>query len=109
VELTFRNDTYNEYWTIPGLGVISRHEIVQILKNGLGYDKKVGTVTKTMLTFWGIFNPLMREMVEMVYLTEQPVVLLGGKFASRIDPLSKNPYEQGMIETINFLKIKRSA
>lgn len=104
VELTFRNDTYNEHWNIPGPGVISGHEIVQILKNGLGYDKKVGTVTKTMLAFLGIFNPMMREMVEMMYLTEQPVVLSGEKFASRIGPLPKTPYEQGMIETINFLK-----
>lgn len=80
VELALRDDTYHEHWNIPGAGVISGREIIQILREKLQYEKKVSVVTKSMIYFLGLFSPMMKEMVEMMYLVEEPVVLSGEKF-----------------------------
>ncbi|WP_457786406.1 hypothetical protein [Geobacillus sp. Geo 8.1] len=62
------------------LDVIFGHEIVKIARRVTGYSKKVATVGKGMITFLGLFHKGMREMVEMMYLNEEPVVLSGEKY-----------------------------
>ncbi|WP_339210669.1 SDR family NAD(P)-dependent oxidoreductase [Aeribacillus sp. FSL K6-8210] len=109
VELALRDDTYHEHWNIPGAGVISGREIIQILREKLQYEKKVSVVTKSMIYFLGLFSPMMKEMVEMMYLVEEPVVLSGEKFEKRIGPLPKTPYEQGIIATVDFMKHQEEA
>lgn len=104
VKLALREDTYCEHWNIPGSGTIKGNEIIAILRAKLQYTKKVRTVTKTMISFLGFFSPMMKEMVEMMYLTEEPVVLSGEKFESRIGPLPKTSYEHGILATIEYMK-----
>ncbi len=57
-----------------------------------------------MMALAGLFNPMMREVVEMMYLTEEPVVLSGEKYEALIGPLPKTPYEEGIKKTIEHLK-----
>lgn len=44
----------------------------------------------------GLFDKMMRELVEMMYLTEDPVVLCGEKYASRIGSIPCTPYHLGI-------------
>lgn len=104
VELALRNDTYNEHWNIPGTKVITGHEIIRIVRELTGFQKKVRKVTKNMIALLGIFNQDMREVYEMMYLTEEPVVLSGQKYEKRIGALPNTPYEVGLMETIQYMK-----
>ncbi len=103
VELALMDSAYGENWNIPGSGLITGEEIVAILRELLGYNKKVGTVTKGMIQFMGLFNPMMREVVEMMYLYEEPVVLDGRKLARAIGPIPKTPYKEGIKQTIEHI------
>lgn len=103
VELALIDSTYGENWNIPGSGVITGDEIVAILRELLGYNKKVGTVTKGMIQFMGLFNPMMREVVEMMYLYEEPVVLDGRKLARAIRHIPRTPYKEGIKQTIEHM------
>lgn len=107
VDLALQDDAYGQSWNIPGAGVISGEEIVALAKRELGYTKKVGTVGKGMMAMAGIFNPLMREYMEMMYLTEEPVVLSGEKYEKHIGEIPKTPYEEGIKKTIQHLMKKR--
>lgn len=103
VELALMDSAYGENWNIPGSGVITGDEIVAILRELTGYNKKVGTVTKGMIQFMGLFNPMMREVVEMMYLYEEPVVLDGGKLARAIRHITRTPYKEGIKQTIEHM------
>lgn len=103
VELAFRDNTYNQNWNIPAIHPITGEEIVQILREETGYKKSIRVVSKTMIRFIGIFQPFMKEMVEMMYLTETPVILSGKKYESEIGPVPKTPYREGIKETIATL------
>ncbi|WP_428909536.1 SDR family NAD(P)-dependent oxidoreductase [Niallia sp. Krafla_26] len=106
VELALTDEAYGENWNIPGYGVITGEEIELILRKITGYQKKISTVTKGMIQFLGIFNKDMREVVEMFYLNEQPVVLTGEKYEKRIGPVPRTSYDAGLKQTIEFMKAK---
>ena len=40
----------------------------------------------------------------MFYLYEEPVVLSGNKYEENIGPLPKTPYEEGLRQTLEFMK-----
>lgn len=104
VTLAMREEAYGQNWNIPGYGVISGHQIIAIIKEITGYRGKVMTVGKGMITFIGLFNKMMWEVREMMYLMEEPVVLSGDKYKAQIGPLPATPYEEGIRRTLEWMK-----
>jgi nucleoside-diphosphate-sugar epimerase len=103
VELALREESFGQNWNIPAYDVISGHKLISIIRELTGYKRKVGTVGKGMISFLGLFDKNMREVVEMMYLTEEPVVLSGEKYEQHIGPLPKTPYEEGIRKTLAFM------
>ena len=56
-------------------------------------------VTTTMLRVVGLFNPVMRELVEMQYLQSDPVILDDSKLALVLGPIRKTSYADGIAQT----------
>jgi hypothetical protein len=56
-----------------------------------------------MLKFLGWFNPTMREVVEMLYLQETPVILDDRKLLARL-PVHKTPYDEGIQKTLEWMR-----
>ncbi|MCF6139022.1 SDR family NAD(P)-dependent oxidoreductase [Pseudalkalibacillus berkeleyi] len=104
VELSNNEKAFGQHWNIPSAGVISGEEIIREVRKMTGYEKKVSVVTKNMIRFVGIFNPQMRELVEMMYLTEQPVVLSGAKYEREVGPVPRTSYREGIQQTIKHMK-----
>ncbi|WP_071394757.1 SDR family NAD(P)-dependent oxidoreductase [Bacillus tuaregi] len=100
VELARREEAYNQNWNIPAARPITGEEILEIVRNEAGYQKSFRTVSKNMIRFIGIFQPFMREIVEMMYLTEEPVLLSGKKYETQIGPLPKTTYQEGIRRTL---------
>ncbi|MEH7381476.1 SDR family NAD(P)-dependent oxidoreductase [Bacillus sp. JJ1533] len=103
VELAIHEKAYGQSWNIPAAGVISGEKIINIARNHLNYQKSVSTVTKGMIRLLGMFDKQMREVVEMLYLTEDPVVLDGSKYEQEIGPLPATPYEEGIKRTLDYM------
>ncbi|ELK45954.1 SDR family NAD(P)-dependent oxidoreductase [Halobacillus sp. BAB-2008] len=108
LSLAIRPSAYGQTWNIPGAGVISGEEIIRLLKGESGYDKRVITVTKGMVRMLGLFDKMMREFVEMMYLYEQPVVLSGAKFEREIGPVPTTSYKDGIGRTMEAMAGHRS-
>nr|WP_108669041.1 NAD(P)H-binding protein [Peribacillus acanthi] len=104
VELSLRPNAYNQSWNIAGTGTISGKEIHQIVQDQLGYKKKFVITGKKMIGFLGIFNKGMKEVEEMLYLTEEPFILDSTKFEKEIGPLPRTPFQEGILHTIQTLQ-----
>ncbi|MCK0471621.1 SDR family NAD(P)-dependent oxidoreductase [Halalkalibacter sp. APA_J-10(15)] len=104
VELSLRDDCYNQIWNIPSTHSITGYEIMKLLRTEVSYNKKIIPISKAMIRFMGLFSPLMRELVEMMYISETPIILSGEKYENEIGALPKTPYQVGLIETIEWLK-----
>ncbi|MFJ7939121.1 SDR family NAD(P)-dependent oxidoreductase [Peribacillus sp. NPDC096622] len=103
VEIAEKDDSYGENWNIPGAGLISGNEIIQIARQVTGQKKMVLPLTKNIIQILGLFNPFMKEVVEIMYLTKEGFILDGEKYEKRIGPIPKTPYKEGMEETMRTL------
>jgi nucleoside-diphosphate-sugar epimerase len=104
VNLAVDENAYGQNWNIPGYDVITGEDLVQAIREITGYQKGVSTVSKNMIRLIGLFNANMREVVEMFYLFEEPVVLDGQKYETMIGPLPRTSYKDGLRQTIDFMK-----
>ncbi|MGA9226845.1 MAG: SDR family NAD(P)-dependent oxidoreductase [Mesobacillus sp.] len=104
VSLSLKEKAYGQNWNIPGFGTISGDEIVKTVREITGYQKGVSTVSKNMIRFLGLFNRQMREVVEMFYLNEEPIVLNGEKYENFIGPIPRTSYREGLRQTIEYMK-----
>ena len=69
-----------------------------------GRKPKIRVAGKTMLRVVGLFNPLMREMVEMHYLQTNPVLLDDSALANLLGGLRKTPYAEGVRRSVEYLQ-----
>ncbi|MFE0503179.1 Rossmann-fold NAD(P)-binding domain-containing protein [Peribacillus butanolivorans] len=63
-------------------------------------------LTKNIIQILGLFNPFMKEVVEIMYLTKEGFILNGEKYEKRIGPIPKTPYKEGMEETLRLLMME---
>ncbi|GKV54920.1 NAD-dependent dehydratase [Sporosarcina sp. NCCP-2222] len=102
VELAMNESAYGQNWNIPGERLVTGNELVDMIRSLTGYDKKVSSVTKPMIRLAGLFNPFMREFLELSYLYENPFQLDGSKYEREIGALPRTPYEEGLRQTLAF-------
>ncbi|CCF16017.1 NAD-dependent epimerase/dehydratase [Brevibacillus laterosporus GI-9] len=55
------------------------------------------------MTVLGWFQPFMKEMVEMMYVTESTIQLDGSKYEYELGSIVHTPYEQGIMECLKRL------
>jgi nucleoside-diphosphate-sugar epimerase len=87
-------------WNLGGAGVTSVHTMVDEIFAQAGRKPKYMVAGKTMLRIFGLFNPMMRELVEMHYLQTSPVVLDDTRLRYLLGTLPKMPYKEGIRETL---------
>lgn len=107
VELAGRDQAYGQNWNIPGSDIISGHEIVRIAQQASGTNKPVVALGKVGLSLLGLFVPVMKEVVEMLYLTEEPLRLSGEKYRRHIGAIPATRPEVGIAATIRELQKKK--
>ena len=54
-----------------------------------------------MIFLMGIFNPFMREITEIMYITKESFILNGQKYEDRVGPIIKTDFEQALNETLS--------
>jgi nucleoside-diphosphate-sugar epimerase len=104
VELALTDKAYGQSWNIPGYDVIRGEDIIRLIREISGYDKPVREIGGGMIRFLGIWNRQMREMVEMLYLTQETIALSGEKYETEIGPLPRTPYHEGLRETLELMR-----
>ncbi|WP_143013562.1 NAD-dependent epimerase/dehydratase family protein [Paenibacillus jilunlii] len=108
VELALREEAYGQNWNIPGAGTISGKEIVRIARVASGKSKPVIPVGTVGLSLLGLFVPVMKEIVEMLYLTKEPLRLSGRKYERLVGPIPATSFEEGIRETIRAIQSRQA-
>ncbi|MDQ0060908.1 NAD-dependent epimerase/dehydratase family protein [Paenibacillus harenae] len=104
VELAGHDKAYGQNWNIPGSDIISGNEIVRIARQASGTVKPVIPLGKAGLSLLGLFVPVMKEVVEMLYLTEEPLRLSGEKYERLIGKIPATKPVDGITATIRELQ-----
>ncbi|MDD5362724.1 MAG: NAD-dependent epimerase/dehydratase family protein [Ignavibacteria bacterium] len=88
-------DAYNQVWHLPThRNAMSGHEVIEFAAHLLDAEPKYRVITKWMARMAGLFNPLVKEMVEMMYQYESDYLFDSTKFENVFfKPVS---YEEGI-------------
>jgi hypothetical protein len=66
-----------------------------------GRKPKLRVASLLMLRVMGLFNPFMKELVEMNYLQTTPVLMDDTALSRLLGGLHKTPYEEGLRRTLD--------
>ncbi len=106
VELASRADCFGEAWNFGGPGEIAVVDFITRIYRAVGREPKYRSVGRTLLKMLGWFDANLREVVEMMYLQETPVVLNDSKLAAKLGDLHKTQYDEGIRKTLNWMRQK---
>jgi nucleoside-diphosphate-sugar epimerase len=106
VELASSGDAYGQAWNYGGPGALPAVDFITRVYRGAGRAPKYRTVGVRMLKVMGWFNPLFRELPEMAYLQETPVILDDGKLLARYPKINKTPYDEGIRRTLEWMRTR---
>jgi nucleoside-diphosphate-sugar epimerase len=104
VELLTRPDCYGQSWNLGGAGPINTMDFITRIYRAVGRSPKYRTAGRGLLKLIGYFNPNIREVIEMLYLSETPVILDDSKLAAKIGPIPKTSYDDGIRKTLAWMK-----
>ena len=93
-------EAFGHCWNLAGAGVTTQREFVNTLSALVNHKLKLRVAGKTTLRVVGLFNPMMRELVEMNYLLTNPVLLDDSALQSLLGGIEKTPYERGIETTL---------
>lgn len=96
VRLAGSPGAYGRVWHLAGAGVTTQAALVGLIERDTGKKLRLRVAGKTLLRLLGVFNPFMREMVEMHYLLTDPVLMDDRALQQLIGPVRKTSYEEGV-------------
>jgi nucleoside-diphosphate-sugar epimerase len=107
VELASSSDAYGEAWNYGGPGAINSVDFITRVYRAAGRSPKYRTAGAGLLKMMGWFNPVMRELPEMLYLHETPVILDDSKLLAKFPGIVKTPYDEGIRRTVEWMRSGR--
>jgi nucleoside-diphosphate-sugar epimerase len=109
LDLMARPEAYGKWWNLAGAAVTSQRQIADKVCAMAGRKPKLRVAGKTMIRILGLFNPMLRELVEMHYLQTSPVLLDDRALTDLIGPIHKSSYSDGLRRTFDAYKLARNS
>lgn len=79
-------DAYNQTWHLPtAANPMTGKEWIEAIATAMNAPSKYMVAGKTIVKIMGLFNPLMKELVEMLYQCNQDYVFDSSKFEKRFN------------------------
>ncbi len=106
-ELAARDDAYGEAYNIggptPTVNAFAREIYAEA-----GAPFRLRSVGKLAMRAIGIVNPVLRELVEMWYLNDRPVILDDGKLRGVLGTVHETPLKEAIATTIAWMQASNS-
>ena len=104
IALAEKQEAYGSAWNVAGPGLISTREFAELVFGAVHQKPRLRVAGKLMLRALGLFNPFLREVVEMHYLWTTPVKLDDTRLRQLLPNLHKTPYAEGVRLTIEAME-----
>ena len=75
-----KEEAQGQVWHIPSPETVSLRKFIEMVFQESGHSSRIQAVPKGMVKFIGKFQPIMRELYEMLYMFEEPWTLDFTKF-----------------------------
>jgi nucleoside-diphosphate-sugar epimerase len=95
---------YGRVWHLGGAGTITQRDLAARVYAACGRTPRVLVAGKTMLRLAGLFDPIMRELVEMNYLMTTPVIIDDTAIHGLLGEIKKTSYDDGIARTLAAMR-----
>ena len=75
-----RPEALGQAWLLPVAPAVSTREMIRLIGSALGHPVKITAIPKVAVQAIGLFNPTMREMIEMFYQYTEPQIVDSSRF-----------------------------
>ncbi|HEY0040337.1 MAG TPA: NAD-dependent epimerase/dehydratase family protein [Flavisolibacter sp.] len=94
-------DAYNQVWHLPTSDEkLTGEAWVKLFADTMQVKNKISPVSKTMVRLLGLFNPMMGELVEMMYQNTQDYYFDSSKFKKKFPEFRTTSYKDGVREVV---------
>ncbi len=97
------DEAFGQVWHIPSPAPLTQRQLAAMIYKEAGQPLKVRAGGRLILSVMGLFNPSVREIVEMLYEFEKPFILDSSKFEKTFG-MKATPIDQAVRETVAFFK-----
>lgn len=87
-------------YNLAGAGVTTQRHLAELLYRGAGRMPKLAVMPYWQQSLIGLFMPVLRELKDVRYLGETPVLLDDTRLRTLLPDLVKTPYEEGARLTV---------
>jgi nucleoside-diphosphate-sugar epimerase len=102
--LSQHDEAFGQTWHVPTTSpALTSREFINLIANETTGTKKIQVIPKLMIKMISWFNPLMKELYEMLYQNEYTYVFDSTKFDKAFN-FTPTSYQQGVKETIEWMK-----
>ena len=94
-----------EVFNIPGVEITASRKYLSEIVNQAGTRSKINTMNSDFVfKLIGWFSPVVKELVEMLYLKREKLILKGNKFEEMIGPMPATDYKTGISKTLDWVR-----
>jgi nucleoside-diphosphate-sugar epimerase len=106
LDLLRHPEAHGRWWHLAGDGTASMQEIVAMVGQLAGKPLKTRAVGLGMLRAIGLFQPVMRELVEMNYLLTNPFIMDDSALRALLSDVKKTPLREGLKQSLDAARRK---
>jgi nucleoside-diphosphate-sugar epimerase len=108
VVLGEREEALGRAWHLPNPETVSTRRFVETIFEEVGKPARVQAAPKILLRAMGLFNPGMREMIEMLYEFEEPFVVDDSRFEKAFGEQA-TPLREAIQRTVRWYREEHPA
>ena len=74
------DEAFGQAWHLPSSQTVTTREFIDMIFSEIGYAPRIQAVPNLVLRSLALFNPMLREVAEMLYEFEEPFVVDSSRF-----------------------------
>jgi nucleoside-diphosphate-sugar epimerase len=98
-----RDEALGQTWHVPSAETITTRRFVELIFEELGRPPRIQATPRWMLSLVGMFDPVVRELSEILYQTERPFVVDHSKF-ERAFGAHPTPHREAIRATLDWYR-----
>ena len=103
-----RGEALGQAWHLPSPVTLTTREFVEMIFEEAGKPARLQAAPKIVLRALGLFNPPLRETIEMLYEFEEPFVVDHSKFEQAFGEQA-TPLREAIQHTVRWYRQERPA
>ena len=103
VNLGEHDEAFGQIWHVPSAETLTTRQFIELVFEVLGEPAKIQVVPRWLLSILGVVNPVVRELPEILYQTEQPFVVDHSKY-ERAFGSHATPHRQAIAATLDWYR-----